>query len=352
VQNSKNKNFMTTEQVSIIKYGDSQISLFSDTRHDYISLTDMARAFKGSKSIESWMRNKQTLKFLDAWERLNNKDFRPHDSEKLMDAAGKQHFNLSIKQWVERTGAIGVFAKSGTMGAGTYAHKDIAFKFASWLSAAFELYIVQEFQKLKELERQKHANELLNHDQILALIRLKEVFKFVAHQEMVEDAHRDVFAAQSDSKTPFADFHRWRNEMLGISAKVIDERIKEYCVKNNIAITKTLLKKSKREKIIILDSYEAVRNAVWDFLNIKGEVNALNLANLVGDMIRTEKGEVFRKNEDTLFQTKQNLGEYDEFEKAIAELPIVTTAREVLTLREAHKKPAGLLGPQSKTGNK
>ncbi|WP_183565631.1 KilA-N domain-containing protein [Mucilaginibacter sp. SP1R1] len=317
----------------IINYHDSEIVLFSDERHDYVSITDMSRAFKGPKSIESWMRNKNTINFLGAWERLFNPNFLPLEFEGLLQKAGKKQFNLSIKHWSDTTNAKGIFTRSGSR-AGTYAHKDIAMKFASYLSPDFEIFLINEVQRLKKLEDQKNSYELLTHAQILFLVRLKEVFKYVAHQNAVEDANRDVFAATSSAENSFAAFHRWRNKILDIAPQTINDRIKQYCIENHIALTNKMLSKSKNEKILLLDSYESVRNAVWDFLNIQGEINALNLANLVGDMIRTEKGEVRRHNETDLFQEKQNLGELTEFTEVLNNLPKVKTARQVLEYRQ------------------
>lgn len=328
---------MSQEKSMVIQYQDDQIDMYSDDRADYISLTDMARAFKGSKSIESWMRNKNTLNFLGAWERRNNPTFLPLEFEGVLNRAGKQHFSLSTKQWMETTNAVGIFTRAGAL-AGTYAHKDIAFKFASWLSPDFELFIVQEFQRLKELDRQKNSYELLSHDEVLKLTRLKEVFKYVAHQVIIEDAHKELYAARSGSKNPFAEFSAWRNKILDISPEVINERIKQYCIDNNIAITNKLLKRTKRDKILLLDTYEAVRNAVWDFLEIQGEINALKLANLVGNMIRIEKGEVLPRNDADLFHQKQDLGEFTDFAGAVGQMKQIKTAREVLALREAQKR--------------
>jgi KilA domain-containing protein len=328
---------MSEEKSMVIRYHDDQIDMYSDDRADYLSLTDMARAFKGGKSIESWMRNKNTLNFLAAWERRNNAKFLPLEFEGVLKRAGKQHFSLSIKQWIETTNAIGIFTRAGAL-AGTYAHKDIAFKFASWLSPDFELFIVQEFQRLKELDRQKNSFELLSHDQILKLVRLKEVFKYVAHQELIEDAHAELFAARSGSKNPFAEFNTWRNKILDINPEVIEERIRQYCIDNKIALTTKILRKPKREKILLIDTYEAVRNAVWDFLQIQGEINALNLANLVGNMIRVEKGEVIRKNETDLFHQQQDFGPFNSFAQEVGEMKQIKTAREVLALREAQKR--------------
>jgi len=321
------------EKSLFIKYQGSQIELYSDERNDYVSLTDMAKAFKGNKSIESWMRNKNTLNFLAAWERYNNPKFVTAGFDDLLKKAGRQHFNLSIKVWSDTTNAIGIFTKFGVL-AGTYAHKDIAFKFASWLSPDFELFLIREVQRLKELDEQTKNFELLNHEQILYLVQLKEVFKYVAHQEVVEDAHKEVFAARSASANPFAEFHGWRNKILGLDPNEVNERIKKYCIDNRIALSDRILRKSRREKVLMLDTYEAVRNAVWDFLEIKGEVNSLNLANLVRDIIRTEHGEVKRKNEDNLFEEKQDLGVFSDFPKQLAGVKQVKAAREILLLRQ------------------
>jgi hypothetical protein len=338
-------NKMSEQKNAIIRYNGAQISLFSDERNDYINLTDMAKVWKGRKSILSWIRSVQTIEFLNVWEKKYNPSY---DGAQLSTVQRLiKERNLSIKQWVELTNSKGIFTKIGEF-SGTYAHKDIAIRFAGWLSPEFELYLVEEIQKLKELEKQKYSYELLDHDQILNLIRLKEVFKYVAHQEIVEDANKEKFISKSNAKNPFADFHKWRNEILDISADIINERIKQYCIKNNIALTKKILNKTKREKILLLDSYDSVKFAVWDFLQIKEEVNALNLANLVKDIIKTEKGEIFRINEDNLFQNKQNLGEFTDFKKKIDELPEMKTARQLIEHKRKEDEIMGRLSPYNK----
>jgi len=324
---------MNNEIDSIITYQGNQISLFSDERADYVSLTDIFKVYnRYSKSISAWLKTRQTLEFLNVWEKKHNPNYRETQLSQAMILARERN-GLSAQAWIELTNAKGIFTRTGN-NPGTYAHKDIAIRFAGWLNPEFELFLVEEIQRLKELERKKNSFELLTHEQILKLVRLKEVFKYVAHQEMIEDAHKEVFAARSGSKNPFTEFNNWRNKILDISPQIIDERIREYCEKNDIAFTNKIIKKSKRDKILLIDTYEAVRNAVWDFLQIEGDVNALNLANLVGNMIRIEKGEVIKKNETDLFHEKQNLGEFTDFDKQIAEIPIVKTAREVL----AHRK--------------
>jgi hypothetical protein len=268
------------------------------------------------------------------WEKKHNPNFKETQMS-LVEQEAKRRNGLSAEAWVEMTGAIGIFSKPR----GTYAHKDIAIRFAGWLSPEFELHLSEEIQRLKEIERQKNSYELLSHEQILKLIRLKEVFKYVAHQEMIEEAHKDLFAARSGSKNPFGEFNVWRNKILDIAPNVIEERLLEYCKENNIAPTKRILNKSKREKILMYDdTYEAVRNALWDFLSIEGEVNALNLANLVQNMIRIEKGEIIRKNETDLFHEKQDLGDFNNFEETIKSHPLIKSARQMLEYRKSLEK--------------
>ena len=110
----------------------------------------------------------------------------------------------------------------------------------------------------------------------------------------MENAHKDVFASQSSAKNPYADFQAWRSKILGISPAEIDKRIKGYCRANNISLTRKKESKSNCEKIYFIKVI-TVSDAVWDFLKIKGEVKALDLANLVEDIIRIEKGEVLKK---------------------------------------------------------
>ena len=124
------------------------------TRHeqDFISLTDMVKNFDGGSAlIEQWLKNKDTVLFLGVWEQLNNAGFNSFEFEGIRNEAGRNSFFLSAKKWIEATGAIGLHAKAGRYG-GTFAHKDIAFEFGSWLSPEFKLYLIKEFQRLKDEE--------------------------------------------------------------------------------------------------------------------------------------------------------------------------------------------------------
>jgi hypothetical protein len=116
----------------------------------------MTRSFEdGLALIEKWLRNKNTIEFMGIWEQLNNPEFNSPEFEGIMQEAGLNRFTLSVKKWIEKTNATGVVAKTGRYGSGTFAHKDIAFEFGSWLSPEFKIYLIREFQRLKEDENNR-----------------------------------------------------------------------------------------------------------------------------------------------------------------------------------------------------
>jgi hypothetical protein len=130
----------------------TRITVINIEEKDYISLTDMVRNIEnGLALIEKWLRNKNTIEFLGIWEEMYNPGFNSPEFEGIKNDAGLNRFALSVKQWVEKTGSTGIIAKAGRYG-GTYAHKDIAFEFASWVSPQFKLYLIKEFQRLKDEE--------------------------------------------------------------------------------------------------------------------------------------------------------------------------------------------------------
>ena len=132
---------------------DTEITIISIDERDYISLTDMVKGIENGLSlIEKWLRNKNTIEFIGMWEEMYNPDFNSPEFEGIKNSAGLNRFILSVKQWIEKTNSIGIIAKAGRYG-GTYAHKDIAFEFASWVSPQFKLYLLKEFQRLKEEEQ-------------------------------------------------------------------------------------------------------------------------------------------------------------------------------------------------------
>ena len=141
--------------VSKINVEGSEISIIAIDNRDYISLTDMVRNVEnGVALIEKWLRNKNTIEFLGIWEEMYNANFNSTEFEGIKNEAGFNRFILSVKQWVNKTNSIGIVAKAGRYG-GTYAHKDIAFEFASWVSPYFKLYLIKEFERLKEEEQKQ-----------------------------------------------------------------------------------------------------------------------------------------------------------------------------------------------------
>ncbi len=143
------------KQKSTIKVQHSEIIIISHNNNDFICLSDMTKSFSGGLAlIEQWLRNKDTIEFLGLWEQINNTDFNSYEFEGIKNAAGTNRYYLSAKKWIDSTNAVGIIAKAGRYG-GTYAHKDIAFEFGSWLSPEFKLYLIKEFQRLKEDESQR-----------------------------------------------------------------------------------------------------------------------------------------------------------------------------------------------------
>jgi hypothetical protein len=146
---------MSKTKRNAIEVQGTSINILSQPGGDYISLTDMVRNFDGAGAlIEQWLKSKDTVLFLGVWERINNPGFNSLEFEGIRNEAGRNSFFLSAKKWIELTGARGLIASAGRYG-GTYAHKDIAFEFGSWLSPEFKLYLIKEFQRLKDSENDR-----------------------------------------------------------------------------------------------------------------------------------------------------------------------------------------------------
>ena len=146
-QNYKDSIHAKGTEIKVISSGDD---------NDYISITDIAKYKSDAPDdvIKNWLRNRDTIEFLGLWEQLNNPEFKPVEFDGFRNAAGANAFTMSPKKWIEGTNAIGIISKSGRYG-GTFAHKDIAFEFASWISAEFKLYIIKDYQRLKSDENSR-----------------------------------------------------------------------------------------------------------------------------------------------------------------------------------------------------
>src|SRR3989344_6652856 len=135
-----------------------QIYTFQQKENDYISLTDIAKYRNKEEPadiVKNWMRSRSTIEYLGFWEKINNPKFKLVEFDQFRNEAGSNGFVLSPHKWIETTNAIGLISKSGRYGGGTFAHKDIAFEFATWISPEFKLYLIKEFQRLKEEENRR-----------------------------------------------------------------------------------------------------------------------------------------------------------------------------------------------------
>jgi len=170
----------------------SEISILHIETEDYISLTDIAKhkdAFNTDDIIKNWLRNRNTIELLGFWEQLHNPYFKPFEFDGFRKQAGLNSFTMTPKKWIESTNALGIISKSGRYG-GTFAHKDIAFEFASWISIEFKLYFIKEFQRLKNEENDRlqlkwnlqrtisKINYKIHTDAIKETLIPKEVTKF------------------------------------------------------------------------------------------------------------------------------------------------------------------------------
>ncbi|KKR32702.1 MAG: hypothetical protein UT63_C0035G0015, partial [Candidatus Gottesmanbacteria bacterium GW2011_GWC2_39_8] len=154
-----------------------EITLISEQNSDYISLTDMLKAKDGDFFISDWLRNRNTVEFLGIWESVHNPNFNYGEFAAIKSQAGLNSYKLSVKEWVEKTNAIGLKATAGRYG-GTYAHKDIAFEFGMWISPEIKIYLIKEFQRLKNEEAERLKSDwdvkrtLLNE---IAIIQIKSL---------------------------------------------------------------------------------------------------------------------------------------------------------------------------------
>ncbi len=187
-----------------MKVDDLEIVLYSEKEEEFISLTDMAK-FKDSKRtnyiIQNWMRNKNTIEFLGLWEQLHNTKFNSIEFDAFKNEAGANSFTLTPKKWIESTDAKGLISKAGRYG-GTYAHKDIAFEFASWLSPTFKLYLITDYQRIKEIENNKYNLEW-NVKRLLSktnyLIQTDAVKKYILPDKKYEiDKQWVIYAEEAD----------------------------------------------------------------------------------------------------------------------------------------------------------
>jgi hypothetical protein len=188
--------------IKLIEVNGVEINVLSKNQEDYISLTDMTKGFGDDSLIYNWLRNKNTVEFLGIWEQLNNPNFKGLEFETFKNEAGANRFSLTPKKWIESTAAIGIMSKSGRYGGGTFAHKDIAFEFGSWLSPEFKLYLIKEFQRLK-LDEAEKLNINWDFKRLLSKVNYKLHTDAVKHNllptlHLSADKEKFVYADEAD----------------------------------------------------------------------------------------------------------------------------------------------------------
>jgi hypothetical protein len=242
---------------------ETQISIIEKNETDFISLTDMIKSFGDETVIYNWMRNRNTVEFLGIWELINNPDFKPIEFDRFRKEAGLNSFILSPKKWVETTNAIGIFSKSGRYG-GTYAHKDIAFEFGSWLSPEFKLYLITEFQRLKDEESRTKSLEW-NLQRTLTKVNYRihtdAIKENLIPPELTKEQIRHIYANEADllnvamfGKTA----KQWRDENPDKSGNIRDyASIEQLVILSNMENINVLLIRNgleQSERLIQLNS--------------------------------------------------------------------------------------------------
>lgn len=248
--------------------------------NDYICLTDMLKAKDGDFFISDWLRNRNTLEYIGAWESMNNSNFNYGEFAIIKDKAGLNNFKISVKEWNERTGAIGIIAKTGRYG-GTYAHKDIAFNFGMWISPVFQLYIVKEYQRLKEAENNpliqqwdvkrilSKTNYQLHTDAIkeniiprLSLSKAKEYIVYANEADMLNLALFGYTAKDWEESNPELSKKLNMRDTASINQLIVLSNMESYnseLIKNNIPRETrfSVLHKMAKEQLQALDKNNA-----------------------------------------------------------------------------------------------
>jgi KilA-N domain len=228
----------------VITVQGAEVSISTRHEQDYISLTDMVSHFDGGSAlIEQWLKNKDTVLFLGVWEQLNNPGFNSPEFEGIRNQAGRNSFFLSAKKWITLTGAIGLHAKAGRYG-GTYAHKDIAFEFGSWLSPEFKLYLIKEFQRLKQDEAQATSLEW-NFQRTLSKVNYK------IHTDAIKDQLIPALLSTAQKSAVYASEADLLNVALfGLTAKQWRDANPEHS--GNMRDTASL------EQLVVLSNLESI----------------------------------------------------------------------------------------------
>ena len=204
-----------------------EITIISNSNIDFISLTDMLKAKDGDFFISDWLRNRNTVEFLGIWESVFNPDFNYGEFAIIKSQSGLNNYKISVKEWQEKTNAIGLKATTGRYG-GTFAHPDIAFEFGMWISAEFKIYLIKEFQRLKDDENQRLSLEWNLHRTLSKInyrMHTDAVKENIIPAEITKEQAAFIYASEADMLN-VAMFGKtagqWRNENPGREGNIRD----------------------------------------------------------------------------------------------------------------------------------
>ena len=251
-----------------------------DFKNDYISLTDIA-IYKNKEEpnvvVANWMRNFNTIEYLSIWEKLNNPNFKHIEFERFLNKSGSNTFTLSPQKWTNSTNAIGLFVKLGR-GGGTFAHKDIAFKFASWISAEFELYIIKDYQRPKDDENSRLLlNRNLNRE--ISKINYKihtEIIKECLLKDLTNEQLSYKYASEADILN-VALFNKqakqWREENINLKSNIRDcASLNELLVNVNMeSYNAVLIGKGIKQKERMIELRKLERKLMISFEKLNSE---------------------------------------------------------------------------------
>ena len=269
-----------------------EIVLYKQNEEEFISLTDMAKFRDSERSdyiIQNWMRTRSTIEFIGLWEQLNNPNFNSIEFDGFKNESGSNSFSLTPKKWIETTNSIGIISKSGRYG-GTYAHKDIAFEFASWISPTFKLYLITEYQRLKEVETNQYNLEW-NVKRILSKtnyhIHTDAVKKFILPDKNYEKNKEWLVYAEEADLLNVALFNctakDWRVANLDLAKKSMNIRdiasINELAILSNLETINAQMIKEKIDKNIRFTKLKEIAKYQLTVLNDKDFMKTLKKLN-------------------------------------------------------------------------
>lgn len=270
----------------------TEVVLFKREDSDYISLTDIAKyrdAERTNYIIQNWMRTRNTIEFMGMWEQLHNPDFKGIEFDAFKKEAGANSFSLTPKRWIKSTNAIGIISKSGRYG-GTYAHKDIAFEFGSWISPTFKLYLITEYQRLKEIETNQynlewnvkriiskanyhiHTDAIKNH--IIPSVNFEKDKEWLIYAEEADLLNVALFGCTAKQWRDANPEHAERNLNIRDFAS-----INELAILSNLETINAEMVKNKLSKKIRFQQLHEIAQYQKNILNSKDYMKAIKRAN-------------------------------------------------------------------------